>query len=159
MHLLAGDNEHSSEGNSEARLKKNETWLTELKADQKYLVFFSVFFCFAQKWSWKYYFRIYDNIQKMIKMDNWVCFIWFTFLPMLWPVSLVFQLPSYRVSAFQSELDISNAHDMFQLWFVFEACPQANRTISTENKKTRKHIPQVDDNRVVFCLNTNICET
>lgn len=92
-------------------------------------------------------------------MDSWVCFIWFTFPPMLWPVSLVFQAPSDRVSAFQSELDTSNAHDMFQLWLVFEACPQANRTISTESKKTWKHIPQVDDNYVVFCLNTNIHET
>lgn len=102
---------------------------------------------------------MYDNIQKMVKMDSWVCFIWFTFSPMLWPVSLVFQPPSDRVSAFQSELDTSNAHDMFQLWFVFEACPQASRTITTENKKTWKHIPQVDDNHVVFCLNTNIHET
>lgn len=95
----------------------------------------------------------------MIKVDSWVWFIWFTFSPMLWPVSLVFQPPSDRVSAFQSELDTSNAHDMFQLWFVFEACPQAKRTISRENKKIQKHIPQVDDNHVVFCLNTNICET
>lgn len=101
---------------------------------------------------------MYDNIQKMIKMDSQVCFMGLTFSPILWHVNPVFQAPSDKVSAFQSELDTSNAHAMFQLWFMFEACPQANRTISTENKKTWNHIPQVDDNHVVFCLNTNIHE-
>lgn len=159
MYLLVGDDERSSEENSEAQLRRNETWLTEFKADQKSLGFFMVSFASYKNEVENSYFGLYDNIQKMIEMDSWVCFIWFTFPPMLWPVSLVFQAPSDRVSAFQSELDTSNAHDMFQLWLVFEACPQANRTTSTENKKTWKHIPQVDDNYVVFCLNTNIHET
>lgn len=125
--------------------KINETWLTEFKADQNYLAFFCfVLFSFASHKNEveNSLFGIYDNIQKLIKMDTWVCFIWFTFPPMLWPVSLVFQPPSERVSAFQRELDTSNAHDMFQLWFVFEACPQANKTASIENKKNPKgHSP------------------
>lgn len=94
----------------------------------------------------------------MIKMDSQVCFIWLTFSPILWHVNPVFQAPSDKVSAFQSELDTSNAHVMFQLSFVFEACLQANRSINTENKKIWKHILQVDDNCMVFCLNTNAHE-
>lgn len=142
MYLLVGDDEHSSEESSEAQLKRNETWLTEFKADQKYLGFCFFSFASQKNEAENSYFRIHDNTQQRIKMDSWVCFIWFTFSPMLWPVSLVFQPPSDRVSAFQSELDTSNAHDMFQLWFVFEACPQANRTASTENKKNPKaHSP------------------
>jgi len=57
----------------------------------------------------------------MIKMDSQVCFIWLTFSPILWHESPVFQAPSDKVSAFQNELDTSNAHAMFQLWIVFEA--------------------------------------
>lgn len=104
------------------------------------------------------YFEVCDDIQKMIKTDSWVCFIWLTVSPFLWHASLVFQAPSDKSSAFHTELDTWNAHAVFQLWFVFEAYPQANRTISTENKKTGKHIPQVDDKHMVFCLCEGIHE-
>lgn len=159
MYLLVGDDEHSSEENSEAQLKSKQWNMTHgVHSWSKILGIFLFSFASYKNEVENSYFGMYDNIQKIIKMDSWVCFIWLTFSPILWHVSPVFQAPLDKVFVFQSELDTSNAYAMFQLWFVFDACPQANRTISTKNKKTWKHVPQVDDNHVVFCLNTNIHE-
>lgn len=111
----------------------NETWLTEFTADQKYLGYFVLLHtriklkvvtlgCMTTYKRWL-------KCSFGCVLSDWV------FPPILWHVSPVFQAPSDKASTFQCELDISNAHAMFQLQFVFEACPQANRTISTENKK------------------------
>lgn len=85
MYLLVGDDERSSEENSEAQLRRNETWLTEFKADQKYLGFFMVSFASYKNEVENSYFGVYDNIQKMIEMDRWVCFpIWVVLLGWSW---------------------------------------------------------------------------
>lgn len=62
MYLLVGDDEHSSEENSEAQLKRNETWLREFKADQKYLGFFLVSFASYKNEVENSYFGMYENI-------------------------------------------------------------------------------------------------